>query len=128
MIPGIMIHTDTIMILTDGIMDGVLDFHTVIRTGALAFHMDIRTITLHGILRGILPGTLPGIVIHTGGDPGMHITAAITEIITDIPSVTFTRPAGEYITEEVTQSQVPAEAAVQYQVQELQDSRESHVM
>jgi hypothetical protein len=124
MIPGIMILTDTIMILTDGIMDGVLDFHTVIRTGALAFHMDIRTITLHGILRGILPG----IVIHTGGDPGMHITAAITEIITDIPSVTFTRPAGEYITEEVTQSQVPAEAAVQYQVQELQDSRESHVM
>jgi hypothetical protein len=124
MIPGIMILTDTIMILTDGITDGVLDFHTVIRTGALAFHMDIRTITLHGILRGILPG----IVIHTGVDPGMHITVVIMENITDIHSVTFTHPAGEYITEEVIRSQVQAEAADQCQAQELLDSRESHVM
>lgn len=41
----------------------------VIHTGALAYHTDIRTTILHGILHG----TLHYIHIHTGEVPGMDI-------------------------------------------------------
>ena len=124
MIRGTMILTDTIMIRTDGTMDGAWDFHMVIRTGALVSPTDILTITLHGILRG----TLHGIVIHTGEGQGMDITAVITAITMDIPIVTFTDLTGEYIMEEVIHFQAAAEAADQYQAPGLQASRESHAM
>ena len=123
MIPGITILTDIIMIHMDGIMDGAWDTHTVIRTGVLVFHMDIHTITLHGILHG----TLPGIVIHTGEVQGMGIMADITEITMAITIMTITGHTEERIMEEVIHYQVIAEPVDQYQIQGLLVSREFHV-
>jgi hypothetical protein len=109
----------------DGIMDGVLDFHTVIPTGVLAFHTDIRTITLHGILHGTLPGT----VIHTGEGQGMDIMAGITEItiVMAMATMTITDHIIECIMEEVIHYRVIAEPVDQYQTQGLPVRREFHV-
>ncbi len=117
MIPGTMIHSDTITTHTVGIMDGVWDFHTVIRTGVSAFHTDTRTIILHGIL--------PGTTIHTGEDQGMGITADITGITMAVTIMTGTDHVTGYIMEGVIHFQVPAGQADQYPTQGLQVSQES---
>ncbi len=122
MTPGTTILTDIIMTHMDGITDGVWDFHTVIRTGVLAFHTVIHTITLHGTLHG----THPGIIIHTGEVQGTDIMADTTEITMAITIMTITGLTGECIKEGASHCQVIAEPVDQYRIQGLLVSREFH--